>query len=273
MKKPTKKGLGLALLTVGLAGVLLAATMLPGSATPGINSVSTILARGTNQSSGTLPLMNGTDMVVAMNTFEVGGSSGWHSHPGGAIVVVQQGELTDYVSVGSRCVSTRYTAGQSFVERPTDLQNAVNTGSVQTIVYVLFPGVPVGGSARIDEPTDPGTCPGVWGLIAGAAPPSMGASPPIWPPWECVQVDLKDEPERRYASDSVTDRRVVSAIGDAGLRELLEVLTRSEADRAAMIGRLSQRADAEWLAELLIDLEEDESARLHLVEALRSATP
>jgi hypothetical protein len=101
----------------------------------------------------------------------------------------------------------------------------------------------------------------------------MGASPPIWPPWECVHVDLKDEPERRYASDSVTDRRVVSAIGDAGLRELLEVLTRSEADRAAMIGRLSQRADAEWLAELLIDLEEDESARLHLVEALRSATP
>jgi hypothetical protein len=31
------------------------------------------------------------------------------------------------------------------------------------------------------------------------------------------------------------------------------VLTRSEADRAALIGRLSQRADAEWLAELLIE--------------------
>jgi hypothetical protein len=46
------------------------------------------------------------------------------------------------------------------------------------------------------------------------------------------------------------------------------VLTRSEADRAALIGRLSLRADAEWLAELLIDLEEDEPARLHLVEAL-----
>lgn len=42
-----------------------------------------------------------------------------------------------------------------------------------------------------------------------------------------------------------------------------------EADRAALIGRLSLRADAEWLAELLIDLEEDEPARLHLVAALR----
>jgi hypothetical protein len=32
---------------------------------------------------------------------------------------------------------------------------------------------------------------------------------------------------------------------------------------------VSLRADAEWLAELLIYLEEDELARLHLVEALR----
>jgi hypothetical protein len=51
--------------------------------------------------------------------------------------------------------------------------------------------------------------------------------------------------------------------------ELLDVLTRSEADRAALIGRLSLRADAEWLAELLIDMEEDEPAQLHSVEALR----
>jgi hypothetical protein len=50
------------------------------------------------------------------------------------------------------------------------------------------------------------------------------------------------------------------------------MLTRSEADRAALIGRLSLRADAEWLAELLIDLEEDERARLHLIEALRQVT-
>jgi hypothetical protein len=53
--------------------------------------------------------------------------------------------------------------------------------------------------------------------------------------------------------------------------ELLDVLTRSEADRAALIGRLSLRVDGEWLAELLIDLEEDEPARLHLVAALRQA--
>jgi hypothetical protein len=47
--------------------------------------------------------------------------------------------------------------------------------------------------------------------------------------------------------------RIVGAVGEAGARELLDVLTRSEADRAALIGRLSLRADGEWLPELLIN--------------------
>jgi hypothetical protein len=67
--------------------------------------------------------------------------------------------------------------------------------------------------------------------------------------------------------------RVVAAVGEAGAGELLDVLTRTEADRAALIGRLSLRADGDWLAELLIDLEEDEIARLHMIEALRRVTP
>lgn len=65
--------------------------------------------------------------------------------------------------------------------------------------------------------------------------------------------------------------RIVAAVGEAGARELLDVLTRPDGDRAALIGRLHQRADGEWLAELLIDLEEDEPARLQLVAALRYA--
>jgi hypothetical protein len=63
--------------------------------------------------------------------------------------------------------------------------------------------------------------------------------------------------------------RVVAAVGEAGARELLDSLTRPEADRAALIGRLAQRNDAAWLAELLTDLEVDEVARLHMAEALR----
>jgi hypothetical protein len=59
------------------------------------------------------------------------------------------------------------------------------------------------------------------------------------------------------------------SLGEPAARELLDVLTRSDADRAALIGRLHRRDDARWLAELLTDLEVDETARLQLAEGLR----
>ena len=80
-------------------------------------------------------------------------------------------------------------------------------------------------------------------------------------------------PTRRWLEGTVNQEDiaagVVWAVGEAGARELLDALTRPEAARAALIGRLAQRDDAEWLAEVLTDLEVDEVARLHMVEALR----
>ena len=35
-----------------------------------------------------------------------------------------------------------------------------HTGTIQCVLFVTFPRVPQGDSARIDEP-DPGTCPGL----------------------------------------------------------------------------------------------------------------
>jgi len=160
MKKLSIRGLRLALLTVGLAGLFVMLNAVPGAATdPTLGFSSTPLARGINVSDGTIPLKEGTDNAVATNTFPVhGASSGWHSHPGGAIVVVQQGEITFYRSVGNHCDATKYTAGQSFIERPDDVANAVNTGTGPTITYALFPSVPHLGMTRIDQP-NPGTCP------------------------------------------------------------------------------------------------------------------
>lgn len=45
-------------------------------------------------------------------------------------------------------------------------------------------------------------------------------------------------------------QRVVAALGEPAARELLDVLERSDADRAALIGRLHVRDDAARLAEL-----------------------
>lgn len=155
-----RRRIRLALVTIGLSAVLVTFTAISGAATPPDRFASQIIGRGTYVSNGSLPLGQGLDVVFAKNTVAPGGSSGWHSHPGGAIVVIQQGEMTTYESVGNHCDITTYTQGQSFIERPGHELIAVNTGSIETIILAAFPGVPVGGSPRIDTP-DPGTCPGV----------------------------------------------------------------------------------------------------------------
>jgi quercetin dioxygenase-like cupin family protein len=149
-----------ALLSVGLAGVVAAVAVAPGGATPPSGLTNTPLARGTNTSDGTIPLHFGTDVAMAQITVVVGGSSGWHSHPGGAIVVVKQGSLTVYRAIGSKCQTETYSAGQAFVERPGEVDQVVNTGTVPYVLFVTFPRVPQGDSARTDEP-DPGTCAGL----------------------------------------------------------------------------------------------------------------
>jgi hypothetical protein len=176
MSRFTRRVVRLAVTTMGLAGLFLAMNTVPGAATPPSGFKSEPLGRGTYVSHGGLALRSGLDIVVARITLAQGGSSGWHSHPGGAIVVVQQGELTTYAPArkgddehgqnesdregGSNCVITKYTLGQSFIERPGEVVDALNTGSTDTILIATFPGVPVGGLSRNDQP-DPGTCPGI----------------------------------------------------------------------------------------------------------------
>jgi quercetin dioxygenase-like cupin family protein len=159
---PTGRRIRLAITTLGFAGLIVALSAAPAGATPPNNFGSTPLGRGTLQSNGSLPFNAGLDVVVAQNTVPPGGSSGWHMHPGGAIVVIAQGQITTYESVGQHCIVTTYTAGQAFTERANKPLIAVNQGSTVTISYATFPNVPVGitGAQRIDLP-NPGTCPGV----------------------------------------------------------------------------------------------------------------
>lgn len=129
-------------------------------ATPPSGLTNVLLARGTDVSDGTLPLQVGTDVAMVQITVEPGGSSGWHSHPGGAIIVVTQGSATVNRSIGSQCETATYGPGHMFIERPGEVDDVVNTGNVPYVLFVTFPRVPPGEAPRIDEP-DPGTCPGL----------------------------------------------------------------------------------------------------------------
>jgi hypothetical protein len=177
MNTLTRRGMRLALMTVGFIGLFVAVNAVPGAATAISSGFASIrLAHGT-LAHGSLVVKPGLQIVVVQNTVQPGASSGWHSHPGGAMVVIQAGQITTYQSVrnddeeesrgagSSRCVINTYTVGQAFVERPGEPLVAVNNGSSVTISYATFPGVPVdpvtGATLqRTDEPKpNPDPCP------------------------------------------------------------------------------------------------------------------
>ncbi len=148
----------LLLLLLGVVGAAVYAGIALATSPSGLTNVP--LARGTDLSDGTIALQAGTDVAMAQITVVPGGSSGWHSHPGGAIIIVKQGELTVYRAIGSQCQVSTYSAGDAFIERPGEVDQVINNGTIPYVLYVTFPRVPQGESARIDE-ADPGTCPGL----------------------------------------------------------------------------------------------------------------
>jgi quercetin dioxygenase-like cupin family protein len=151
-----KRAALVALVTAGLVvGVIAVAS---GSPPSGFTTVQ--IARGQPGHPFLIIQRRGNDVVTVQNTEDPGGSSGWHSHPGTAVIVVQSGQFTLYSEPvgGGKCRVHTYSAGQVYLEQPNDEQNGVNTGTVPAVVGVTFFNVPHGGSARIDRP-DPGDCP------------------------------------------------------------------------------------------------------------------
>jgi quercetin dioxygenase-like cupin family protein len=145
------------LVTVGL--VLSAVAVASADAPSGFTSV--LIGRGQSDHSFGIHQRKGNDVVTTQNTLAPGGFSGWHSHPGTAVLVVQSGQLTLLSEPvgGGECSVNTYSAGQVFLEQPDDEENAINTGAVPTVLAVTFFNVPHDGSARIER-TNPGNCPG-----------------------------------------------------------------------------------------------------------------
>jgi quercetin dioxygenase-like cupin family protein len=159
MKALMRRGVRLAVMTLGLAGLIVAVNAVPAAATLAPTGFTSLeLGRGTYQSKGSLRFEKGLDVVVSKITMTPGADSGWHSHPGGAIGIVQQGQITLLRARGNHCSSTIYTQDQSVIERPGEVVIAKNSGSGDALLYVTFPSVPVGGSPRIDQPAP--TCTG-----------------------------------------------------------------------------------------------------------------
>ena len=95
-----------------------------------------------------------TALVVRV-TWQPGGTSGWHTHPGPAVVTVTEGEVE--VTNAVDCVPRTYRQGEAFMDpgqgnvhiarNPSDSENAT--------AYATFIGVPDGEPATVwVEPAD-----------------------------------------------------------------------------------------------------------------------
>lgn len=101
-----------------------------------------------------------SDLYVQQNTWQPGGSTGWHTHPGPSFVIVTQGSVTAYDGDDPTCTPHVYTAGtanNAFIDPGGGHVHIVRneTGAAaQTIAVQL---IPAGATRRQDAP-DPGNC-------------------------------------------------------------------------------------------------------------------
>lgn len=101
---------------------------------------------------------NAQETVIQQVVIAPGGSTGWHSHPGPAVVLIKSGQMSFYDSEDPTCTARTYSAGQAFVDSGQGhVHIARNEGSVNLDLWVTYFDVPPGGAFRIDAP-NPGNC-------------------------------------------------------------------------------------------------------------------
>jgi hypothetical protein len=100
-----------------------------------------------------------SDLYLQSNTWQLGGSTGWHRHPGHSLIVITSGQVTQY---HPDCTSEVYgpgTAnGPTLVDSGNDEHLIRNEGSVVATglaVQLVASGAP----RRLDVPTAPASCP------------------------------------------------------------------------------------------------------------------
>jgi len=117
--------------------------------------VSEVIGAGSMPNGAGFAATPGTNIVVADFTLGPNSSTGWHTHPGKTIVTVKTGTFTVYHA--RDCAPSVYGPGDAFVELPSTVHVGRNeTGSTVELGVVFF-GVPIGGSPRVDQP-QPGGC-------------------------------------------------------------------------------------------------------------------
>jgi quercetin dioxygenase-like cupin family protein len=162
MKRMNMRLIGAAVAAIALVGLAAGSTL----ATPASGIINApVLARGafTDRVDVQLRIQGAHGMHVsnanrsadvAMQRIEFGpqGQTGWHSHPGPAVVIIESGSFTlEWLELGT-CMQASYGPGDAFVDHG---QGRVHRGfnpstTAGTILLVTYFDVPPGAPFRID---------------------------------------------------------------------------------------------------------------------------
>ena len=104
-----------------------------------------------------------SDLYVQSNTWQPGGSTGWHTHPGPSLVIVTAGTITTYDGDDASCTPHVYSAlpgfPNSFVDPGGGHVHLVrNEDSTAVATGYAVQLIPQAATRRIDAPA-PGNCP------------------------------------------------------------------------------------------------------------------
>ncbi|WP_406389337.1 cupin domain-containing protein [Streptomyces sp. NBC_00887] len=107
-------------------------------ATPGSGVSGTVVAKGTSEGKLKVKTPKGeTDVTVRTITIAPGGSTGWHTHPGQLIAVVQAGTLTRTLD---DCSVEVTPAGTAFIEPSGTKHRHIgrNLGTEPVVLWVTY---------------------------------------------------------------------------------------------------------------------------------------
>lgn len=119
-------------------------------ATPGTLVVATPIARATFGGAIATGQLAGRQSVIQQLMIAPGGHTGWHTHPGGTVILVQAGTFTLY---NDMCAKVVTEANRGVVEAGGHVQLARNEGALPLLLTVVYFDVPVGGGVRSDATT------------------------------------------------------------------------------------------------------------------------
>ncbi len=101
------------------------------------------------------------DVATQIVTFQPGGYSGWHTHPGPVFFTVRTGTLTVYEGDDPTCTGVAFPAGTGAVEAGASthlhmVRNETNSVAEALVTYMVPVGTPQ-SQLRTDRP-NPGNC-------------------------------------------------------------------------------------------------------------------